>query len=183
MAKSAIKSRRQGKSNIWITPDKYLAPVRSYFGGVIPMDPATEPDNPTRARRFYTKKDNGLIQDWGPQVFINPPFSAGELIPFLKKINELAKAGTEIIALLSVTRSETNNWQALLPIKEQNAECFVRQRIKFLRPVHRDGVKNYEEAGSNTQPSAFYGFNVDQDRFCGQFSSIGQCRKVENWHK
>ena len=38
----------------WQTPDSILLLVRAVIGGPIGLDPATSPDNPTRALEFYT---------------------------------------------------------------------------------------------------------------------------------
>ena len=46
----------------WLTPPKILEPVRRYFGGQIPLDPATGADNPTDAQFFFTKADDGLVR-------------------------------------------------------------------------------------------------------------------------
>lgn len=58
----------------WRTPKWILDGVRAVFGDEIDMDPATAPDNPTRANRFYT--DGGLEKPWSSEnLFVNPPWS------------------------------------------------------------------------------------------------------------
>ena len=61
------------KNTVWLTPEKVLSPIRGYFNGKIPLDPATEGSNPTNAEKFYTEHDNGLILPWNESVFVNPP--------------------------------------------------------------------------------------------------------------
>lgn len=40
---------RSSISNLWLTPKSFLTCVEKYFGGPIPLDPATEDNNPTNA--------------------------------------------------------------------------------------------------------------------------------------
>ena len=72
----------------WQTPEKVLELVRLIFNGnYIHLDPATAPENPTNAVKFYTKGDNCLVQDWiAGNVFLNPPFS--KPLPFIQKLCE-----------------------------------------------------------------------------------------------
>lgn len=59
-----------------LTPAYILEPCRKALGG-ISLDPCTEPDNPTRARWFYTGSGcggDGATADWMGSVFCNPPY-------------------------------------------------------------------------------------------------------------
>lgn len=58
----------------WRTPSWFLGLVREV--GPIALDPATSPDNPTRAERFYTRPDCGLREPWvrDGMAFVNPPY-------------------------------------------------------------------------------------------------------------
>ena len=71
----------QCQTGVWYTPRKILDPTDQYFGGQIPYDPCTSPNNPTRAREFTTDigGGDGLEMDWkaesrGDGFFINPPY-------------------------------------------------------------------------------------------------------------
>lgn len=57
----------------WLTPDNIIEPLRREFNFV--LDAATDSSNPLGMSKFYTKKDNGLIQDWDTWTFCNPPYS------------------------------------------------------------------------------------------------------------
>ena len=65
------------KETVWLTPDKVLDSVREFFGGEIPLDPATESNNPTSAKKIFTITSNGLDQPWDVGVFVNPPYGKG----------------------------------------------------------------------------------------------------------
>ena len=162
---------KECKETIYLTPDKILEPIRAYFGGQIPCDPATEESNPTNAKTFWTIKDNGLEQEWPEEVFVNPPY--GKIIrDFTAKIREEANRGSTIIALLPCgARFSTRYWQNDILIPKLKAICFVKGRVRFLRS---DGTI----AKSNPYDSAIYGFNVNKAKFSRIFSEVGKTIKV-----
>lgn len=155
---------------VWLTPEPVLNHVRNYFNGQIPLDPATEENNPTKAKIFYTKKDNGLLKTWDYPVFINPPY--GKEIPnWCEKIHlESSRKPTRpILALLPCGsgRPGTKYWQNHIFQNHLNAICFVRGRINF-----------YNSEGKiikgNTYPSQIVGFNIDVDHFVSSFEYLGK---------
>jgi ParB family chromosome partitioning protein len=151
----------------WYTPPEIVGRVRDYFGGAIPLDPATAPHNPTGAERHFTAADDGLAQDWsGAGVFLNPPY--GEAIAdWCAKIHEEAGKGTPIVALLPCgARFSTEYWQDHILNDRLAALCFVRKRVKF---IDRGG----EAQDSNPYDSAIYGFNTDAPRFAEAFAPLG----------
>lgn len=168
------------KNTLWLTPDDpELNAVRAY--APIGLDPCTQPDNPTKAAKFFTEADNGLVLPWGGYglVFSNPPYSltpedkAAKKKPpiraWSKKIGDEAKLGVEIIALLPCgARFSTAYWQAnILRNPTLKVTCFKEGRVKF-----RNGVTG-EIGSDNNYDSVFYGFNVDRDRFAAAFEGIG----------
>lgn len=161
---------KECKDTIYITPEKVLAPIRRYFGGPIPLDAATEKNNPTKALQFFTIEDNALVQTWLPPTFVNPPFG-GEIVPFMKKIHEEAVRDRTrpILALLPCgARFSTKYWQAHALVPELHAICFVKGRVKFLRP---DG----SVAKQNPYDSQIYGYNIDIKTFNDSFKDLGKC--------
>ena len=169
------------KSTIYLTPSSILDPVRQYFGGVIPLDPATEPSNPTKATWFGTKKGSNSAQDLGNGLavqwslydgtFINPPYGK-EIRLFCRRICEEAALGAEIIALLPAgARFSTRYFQDYIFNPHLEAAAFIRGRVKFLRP---DGTV----AGQNPYDSVLYGFNVDVDKFTQCFAPLGKVMMI-----
>ncbi len=152
----------------WMTPDRILDPVRAYFGGPIPLDPATEPNNPTRACKFFTKETNGLTQPWTLPVFCNPPYGKG--IPdWCEKFYLESQRGVEIVALLPCGsgRPGTKYWQRFILQERLNVICYVKGRVAFLRP---DGTP----VKQNTYPSQLIGLNCDVERFAECFGHLGK---------
>jgi phage N-6-adenine-methyltransferase len=110
----------------WRTPDEVLSLVRRL--GCIDLDPATAPDNPTGARRFYTAADNGLRQSWESTgiVYCNPPYGRA-LGPWAKKMRDEGSRN-EIVALLPA-RPDTRWFQEY--VTTASALCFWRGRMTF----------------------------------------------------
>ncbi len=161
---------RNGISNLWLTPASFIKTIESYFGGPIPLDPATEDNNPTNATVFYTEQTNGLDKSWGvgAGVFVNPPYSKGSMPLWTAKIKEEADKGIPIIALLPCgARFGTKYWQRNALCDKLNAICFVKGRLKFRKPDGTIGKRNLYD-------SQVYGFNVDWPRFKSAFEKIGR---------
>src|SRR2546430_17584816 len=73
---------REGKSNEWYTPSKYIETAREVLGS-IDLDPAScELANRTvKADKYYTKEDDGLSKEWHGNVWLNPPYGKINPIP------------------------------------------------------------------------------------------------------
>ena len=177
---------RVSLDNGWKTPPELLECVRAYFGGQIPFDPATTPDNPTGAREFCAgvpgrlfsqgtnlfARCNGLEVRWDltvanrirSGVFVNPPYGR-ELRAWLQKIADEAELGVEIVALLPCSRFEQLYFQEALAVA--NALCLVRGRVKFISAL--DG----KPVGGNPYASMFVGWNVDYGRWARAFLPVG----------
>jgi hypothetical protein len=150
----------------WQTPPELLEPVRSYFGGEIPMDPATAEGNPTGA--IYHMTAGGLEANWCEYrgVYVNPPYGRA-LREWLAKIEHEARGGVPIITLLPAARWEQAYFQSMLV--EAEAMCLIRKRVSFIRPSTGDRVSG------NPYANLFLGFNVDLLAFLAAFKATGAC--------
>lgn len=146
------------------SPERILGPVRTYFDGIIPLDPCTVESNPTKASLFFTPKENGLTVDWNTGVYANPPYGS-ELKNWLLKFLHESKRGTTILALLPASRWGQGYWQEVMDAS--TAICMVRKRVAFLRP------STGEVAKGNPYASLLIGWNVDKKKFKESFSSLG----------
>lgn len=148
-----------------LTPAYVLEPVRASLGGSIALDPCTEPNNPTKAERFYTVEDDGLSKPWGwaDSVFVNPPYgeARGE---WVDRVIGTAAAGTPAIMLIPA-HTDTRIFQRCLDTA--SAVVFVKGRVKF--GVLRDNGR--QEAASH--PSALLGWNVSLEP-CSELGKLIQ---------
>lgn len=166
----ATPMRLKGESNVYITPPRIADRVRLHFGGVIPCDAATEPNNPLGAATYFTEETNGLAQPWPNKVFVNPPYSGGAMKDWCRKIDEEARRGCEIVALLPCgARFSTRYWQDYILTGVLDHICFVRGRVAFARP---DG----SIAKQNPYDSQILGFNTFDPamRFLDSFGPLGK---------
>lgn len=171
------------QSTVYITPPKLHTPLCKYFpGGQIPLDPATEPNNPLGAKNFCTGSSedpgslgDGLVVPWVDygSVFVNPPYGKG-IKDWCEKIHEETVAGCEILALLPCgARFSTRYWQDHILNSGLDVTLFVRGRVQFKRP---DGSGTQ---GQNPYDSQLIGFNVDIDKFVECFKHLGKVVKME----
>lgn len=137
-----------------LTPPYVLEPVRQELGGVIELDPCTEPDNPTAALRFYFPPQDGAALPWdAATIFVNPPYSKARE-RWVGRCTAAAEAGSKVVLLMPAA-TDTRIFQRAAG--SATAIVFVRGRVKFgvLRANRR------QEAASH--PSVLVGWNVRLD--------------------
>jgi hypothetical protein len=136
--------------------------------GAIDCDPAADPARHIPAAVHYRKTENGLIQPWGPRVWMNPPF--GDLIPkFFGKLKREIEAGRTVEAIvLWKSATETDAWGQITRIAALVA--FPHSRIEFLGGTVKGGK------GSNFSPALFY-IGPHPDKFIEAFSDIADIWK------
>ena len=159
----------------WYTPEQYLNSVRVVLGE-IDLDPASngEANRIVKAKRFFTKVDNGLVQDWHGRVFLNPPYGTVEGDSLASRFCDKAIAehqagrASEIVILVNSVHSQA--WQRPL---YDFLVCFVDHRIKF---VSGDG----EENENPTFQNIFVYIGPREVEFADEFSRYGYVmRKVD----
>ena len=146
------KRRRSGNHDRQrqLTPAYVLEPVRQLLHG-IDLDPCTESNNPTGARRFYALPDNGLERSWeGKSVFCNPPYGEARNRWVARCI---ASGVVRPTVLLIPAHTETQTAQ--LALRECTSVIFVQARLRF-ELVRENGR---HEAASHG--SMLMGFGVD----------------------
>jgi len=157
----------QGETNDWITP-KWLL---NLLGGpdFFDLDPCASETQPwPTAKRHYTVKDNGLIQPWEGNIFLNPPYGPHTQVWVRKLVDHYRSGGDGGIALI-FARVETQLWQSVI-FPTAHAYVFPRGRINFARP---DGTIPRQSSGA---PSALIAWgDKNRDRL---FSLIAE-RKLQ----
>ena len=134
-----------------LTPAYVLQPIRALLGGRIDLDPCTEQDNPTDARKFYALPQDGSKLSWDAKnVFCNPPYGEARNV----WVRRCVKSGLERPTVLLIpAHTETRIVQYAMT--SCNSVCFVRGRLRF--GVVRDNGR--QEAASHG--SVIFGFGLD----------------------
>lgn len=157
-----------GGNDEWYTSAEYVEAARRVLGG-IDLDPASNAraQEIVRARRHFTEKDNGLEQEWSGRVFLNPPYSRGNVQAFCEKLLREYKAGNVSAAVLLVNAYSADTkwfrpfWQ--FPI------C-LGMKPAFYSPKRDDDVQPM------VWPAVVYlGPTSDSGAFMWAFSSLGRC--------
>lgn len=162
----AHNHRAQGTGdNEWYTPAEHIEAARAVMGD-IDLDPASSAlaNETVRAARFFDIEADGLAQEWGGRVWMNPPYAQPWIMRFCEKLTEEAAAG-RVIEAIALTHNYTDTgWFHLLAGKA-DAVCFTRGRIGFLDP-------NGKRAAP-TQGQAFTYIGPNVPEFVRQFSRFG----------
>lgn len=144
--------RSANASDEWYTPREIIEAL-----GEFDLDPCApmHPLWPT-AKIMYNKQDNGLIQNWGGRIWLNPPYSRPLIEQFVKR---LAEHGNGIALLFN--RCDSKMFQDVI-FKKATAMKFLRNRIRFFRP---DGTRG-DSPGCGSVLIAFGRENAEILRNC-----------------
>lgn len=123
------KQLLSSKSDEWETPIELFNELNEKYH--FTLDPSCQEHN-HKCEKYYTQKENGLIQDWsGEIVFCNPPYgkSIGE---WVKKCYSENKNNNVFICLLIPSRTDTK-WFHKYIYHNKNAEIiFLQGRLRFV---------------------------------------------------
>ena len=172
---TGYRGPQQGTGEMeWYTPEAILDAAREAMGG-IDLDPASsrEAQRTVRARRFYTKEENGLAQPWkAKRLWLNPPYNAHLIRAFADKLLASVKAGDVKQAVWLSNASYDTAWGQRL-MDRARGFCAIGGRLKF-----RPGAG--QAASSNAWPSMVlyfedpYGLPYHgRGAFCRAFRPLG----------
>jgi hypothetical protein len=146
-----------------LTPLYILEPIRKLLGG-IGLDPCTEPDNPTRADKFYCLPQDAGALPWDAQtIFCNPPYGEARNRWVEKCIINGVVMHRKVILLIPA-HTETKIFQRA--VQSCTNVIFIRARLRF--GVLRENRR--QEAASHG--SALFGFGVDISPLCDLGSTM-----------
>ena len=108
----------------WPTPQSVFDALHMEFG--FTLDPCATPEN-AKCKRFFTKTDNGLAQDWGAEiVFMNPPYGR-EIKRWMAKAYTASLNGATVVCL-TPSRTDTQWWHMYAMKGEMR---FLKRRLEF----------------------------------------------------
>jgi phage N-6-adenine-methyltransferase len=149
----------------WYTPAEIIEPARSVLGG-IDLDPASSEtaQRTIRAKRYYTREDDGLSRKWRGRVWLNPPYAANLVGKFVAKLCEHVAAGDVKAAIMLVDDRTDTRWFHAAAVAAERI-CFPAGRIHFVRPAG--------DPGGPLNGSALFYFGGAPDAFEDVFGKIG----------
>lgn len=111
----------------WETPQSLFDEPNAEFN--FTLDAAANDAN-HKCERYFTKKDNGLLQDWqGETVFCNPPYGNRETGQWTEKCyREAQKPGTTVVLLIPARTDRASFHEYIMGKAEIR---FIRGRLKF----------------------------------------------------
>jgi ParB family chromosome partitioning protein len=152
----------------WYTPPEYIEAARRVMRG-IDLDPASclTANETVKAKRFYSKDNNGLDKDWSGRVWMNPPYAKGEVDAFAEKLAAEVRVKKVSEACVLVNNATDTGWfQTLADVA--SAVCFTLGRVKFLDRDNRP-------VGAPLQGQAVIYIGSNSGRFVSEFSILGTC--------
>lgn len=158
-------------NNEWYTPKSILDPARMVLGE-FDLDPASceAAQKRVKARRFYTKEQNGLTHPWYGCVWLNPPYERALISRFVSKLLVELASGRVTAAIMLVDNCTDTAWFRKAA-RAAAVICFTEGRIQFIMP---DGGI----AGSPPRGQALFYFGSDADKFMKHFAGLGLVGKL-----
>lgn len=167
------------RNDDWLTPEYIIEKVRRVLGE-IDLDPASSKfaNERIRARNIFTKEQNGLIQPWWGNVFINPPGGKvdGKSLTalFWKKlvleIQQEESAVQHAIFLAFSAEALQNTQGKGVPSIGSYTFCIPAKRIRFDFPG--PAIKT---APSHSNVIVYVPGKIDHtDKFLNEFCDLGQ---------
>ena len=155
----------------WYTPPHLIESAREVLM-TIELDPASSEGAQATvgAKRWYGREQDGLVQPWKGNVWLNPPYSAGVVDRFAYKLLEHVQDGSVREALWLSNASYDTKWgQALC--QEATGLCMVAGRVRFI-------PGSGQAAGAGAWASMVLYFGIYAARFREAFQAHGVV-----WHK
>jgi ParB family chromosome partitioning protein len=149
----------------WYTPTEVVELVRRVLGD-IDLDPCStaEANKLVGARKFFTKEQDGLRQQWRGRVFMNPPYGSS-LWEWAEKFAESFTDGDVTQGCVLVNNATETGWFAKLA-EVAGALCFTAQRLRYWHPDRDDTA-----TGLQGQAVLYFGENVEV--FAREFVTLG----------
>ena len=110
----------------WSIPQDFFNSLNNEFK--FTLDPCCSVET-AKCSKFYTEKEDGLIQDWqGETVFCNPPYGK-KIKDWVKKCYFESKKPLTTVVMLIPARTDTSYFHDFIYNKSEIR--FIRGRLKF----------------------------------------------------
>lgn len=122
MNKALLSSKKMD----WGTPIDFFRKLDSEYH--FTLDPCAD-DRNHKCKKYYTKAEDGLLQNWGGErVFCNPPYGR-ELPKWIHKAYEESKKENTIVVMLIPARTDTRAFHEYIYHKAEIE--FIKGRLTF----------------------------------------------------
>lgn len=116
------------KTDQWATPQDFFDILDKEFS--FTLDACADETN-HKCSRYFTKKTDGLLQDWGGEtVFCNPPYGR-DIKNWVKKSRDEAQKPNTTVVMLIPARTDTQYFHDYIYQKPNVEVRFVKGRLKF----------------------------------------------------
>lgn len=132
----------------WCTPPHLAEAARKALGGIIGLDPCSNPDSTVPAtRKYMLPTHDGLIEPWDAHtIYVNPPYGidktrGSRILDWFTRAHEAADAGSHVVMLVPVAPN-TSHWKRhVFPVA--TSICFLyATRLRF----HINGTEDPQGA-------------------------------------
>lgn len=113
------------QTDLWETPQAFFDALDAEFH--FALDVCATPEN-AKCKRFYTKQQDGLAQEWLGVCWMNPPYGR-EIGEWVKKAHESANSGMATVVCLLPARTDTRWFHDYIYGKAEIR--FIQGRLKF----------------------------------------------------
>ncbi len=115
------------RTDEWATPSRTFQELDTEFH--FTLDPCATHEN-HKCLRYFTKEQNGLVQNWGGQkVFCNPPYGRA-IKDWVRKCWEESRKPYTTIVMLIPARTDTAYFHDYIYHKAREVR-FIRGRLHF----------------------------------------------------
>jgi len=121
-----LKTMLSSEDMDWEIPQEFFDKLDSEFH--FTLDPCATKET-AKCDKFYTKKDNGLLQNWADEIiFCNPPYGSA-IKHWVKKCHDEARKPSTKIVMLMPARTDTIYFHEYIYHKAEIR--FIKGRLKF----------------------------------------------------
>ena len=151
----------------WYTPTRFIDAAREVMGS-IDTDPASSEiaNSSIKAAKIFTAAEDGRMQVWAGNVWMNPPYAQPLIGDFAEAISTKYETGEISQACILVNNATETVWFQRL-LSAAGAVCFPKSRIKF---IDTEGCAS----GSPLQGQAIVYMGLNVSAFNDVFSSEGR---------
>ena len=122
-----FKTKFESKNQNWETPPEIFEPLNEEFHFDLDVCATKET---AKCKKFFTKEQDALTQDWKGVCWMNPPFN--KVGTWLKKAFEESQKGSTVVCLIA-SKTNTNWWHNYCMKGEIR---FIKGRPKFKGNIH-----------------------------------------------